>query len=801
MNTVLEKRFFVERFTARGKTSAWPGGWIGPSGIYNRQPQVAAYRLKFRIGKLSKIKVYVSADERYDIFLDGKRFGRGPERGDRENWFFETYNLKLSEGEHVIVARTWWLGEDGQSPHAQITLRPGFILAAEGRHEKVLNTGIAGWEYKKLTGYHWINPAWDWQTGAKMHIRGADFSWGFEEGSGNGWKKVKEICPGFIRKPTVGIWSGIWVLKPAVLPPMLESRVKGGKVRHVQPVDSEETRSLPVKAKEHLKKEETPWEKLFEGTAPLTVPPHTRRRVIVDLENYFCAYTEVILSGGKGAQVKLAWAEALYHDFFKDRYGYGKTPKGNRDEIEGKFFFGFGNIFEPDGRENRRFETLWWEAGRYLEIFVSTGDQPLTINSVGITETRYPYRFKGRFECGDSRFTELTPIILRTLEMCSHETYLDCPYYEQLMYIGDTRLDVLTAYCLTRDDRLAKKALLMFDKSRDISGITRCSYPTRVDQVIPPFSLWWIAMVHDYAMWRNDPAFVGGLMPGVRAVLEAYRRWVNREELVESPEGWNFVDWVPGWRNGMPSGADSGINATLNWQFALVLRQAAELEELAGEPELAVRNRKLAARVAAAAAKMFWDENRGLFAEDRAKKHFGEHAQCLAILSGFVSGEVKKRLVKGLMEDNALDRTTIYFTHYLFEAYRRINRMDRFFKRMDLWFKLKGQGFRTTPEKPEPSRSDCHGWSTHPLFHSFASVLGIRPAEPGFASVRMEPQLGPLKWVRGVMPHPAGFISADLKTEGGRLAGAVELPDRIRGTLVYNNRTIRLKPGMQKIQM
>jgi alpha-L-rhamnosidase len=116
-----------------------------------------------------------------------------------------------------------------------------------------------------------------------------------------------------------------------------------------------------------------------------------------------------------------------------------------------------------------------------------------------------------------------------------------------------------------------------------------------------------------------------------------------------------------------------------------------------------------------------------------------------------------------------------------------------------LWFKLKGQGFRTTPEKPEPSRSDCHGWSTHPLFHSFASVLGIRPAEPGFASVKIEPQLGPLKWVKGAMPHPKGLISADLEVNGSRLIGTVGLPDGVRGTLTYNDKIIKLKPGIQKL--
>ena len=64
--------------------------------------------------------------------------------------------------------------------------------------------------------------------------------------------------------------------------------------------------------------------------------------------------------------------------------------------------------------------------------------------------------------------------------------------------------------------------------------------------------------------------------------------------------------------------------------------------------------------------------------------------------------------------------------------------------RMELWFNLIEQGFKTTPEAPEPTRSDCHGWGAHPLYHDFASLLGIdgknrRPAAFGFERVEIAP--------------------------------------------------------------
>jgi hypothetical protein len=422
------------------------------------------------------------------------------------------------------------------------------------------------------------------------------------------------------------------------------------------------------------------------------------------------------------------------------------------------------------------------------------------IHEFSLNETHYPYAFAGQFTCSDQRLAHVIPIALRTLEMCSHETYMDCPYYEQLMYVGDTRLEVLTTYATTADDRLPRKAVLMFDFSRRSGGLTQSRYPSRITQWIPPFSLWWVAMVHDYAMWRNDLAFVAGRMAGVRTVLEAFRPLVNADHLVRAPQGWNFMDWVPGWETGMPPDGDHGVSGLLSWQLVLVLRQAAELEDLQGEAELAQRNRVLADRIAKAAGEAYWDEGRGVFADDLSRTKFSEHSQCLALLGG-LQGPKRLRVAAGLCEQKDLARTTIYFSHYLFEAYRQIGRMDLLLERLGLWFSLKDNGFRTTLEAPEPSRSDCHAWGAHPVFHYFASLLGIRPASPGFASVRIEPQLGPLGWARGSMPHPAGAITMEVRRSGEALEGMVALPAGISGKLLWEGRSQQLRPGAQTLRL
>ena len=792
MRVLITKDPQVDPSSYRHEASPWPAAWVSHP-EWNHQTAVIAFRRRFTLDAPATVRIHVTADQRYVLFLDGKRLGRGPERSDGAHWMYETYDLDLPAGKHALLARTWWLEEEEPTAYAQISFRHGFFLMAEGEeHGKLLSTAVAEWECRMLPGYSFTpprSPGAFQVTGAKMHLKGSEADWAAEAGEGEGWVPAARVAKAAVASLA---WeaSPWWVLRPAMLPPMLEEERRVGVARHVEEVATEDTRPIAIDPAKHISPEAEAWNALLKGGGAVTVPVNAIRRVIVDLDDYYCAFPRLTTSGGAGSLVRIQWAEALFE---KPDGG----AKGNRDEINGKHFLGIGDAFEPDGGAKRLFEPHWWEAGRYVELFIRTAGEALTIESFALLEEHYPYAFESQFESSDARLAEVIPIALRTLQMCSHETYMDCPYYEQLMYVGDTRLEVLVTYATCRDDLLPKKAITLFDWSRSPRGLTSARYPTRITQVIPPFSMWWVAMVHDHMMWRDDRAFVLERLPGVRAVLEAFHAQINAEGLLESPAGWNFQDWVPGWMSGMPPGAHMGISGSLNFHLAMILRMAAELEDFAAEPELAARDRRTADRLAAAADAAFWDERRGLYADDPARERFSEHAQCLALLGGSVPEDRRARLVDHLFNEAELARTTIYFSHYLFEACRLAGRMEPLFARLATWFDLKPQGFKTTFEMPEPSRSDCHAWGAHPVFHYFATILGIRPAAPGFKAVRIEPQLGPLAFARGTLVHPGGAINADIRANGGRLSGEIELPEGIEGELRVNGATIPLRSGRQ----
>lgn len=766
----------------------WSFRWI-ESPAWSGDPTVVAFRLRFLLEDDAELLLRLTGDQRYALHLDGRRIGFGPERGSHKTWFLQTHALKLVRGSHVLVALVSWMPmRDDLSHHGHIGLSPGFALYAEGCPRERFNTGFAPWECLVAKGYG-FRPASAFEgfvcfIGARTDFDMREQPEGLAEGADGA---------GAWRPATVGAWARTLAFGPVnaatqrmlhagLLPAMHEGVCRLGTVRHAVsgsgPVRT--LRDLPFLEATNDSGLAASFQKTLDGGGVLTLPSYRAFRFLVDAEDYVCVWPVATVSGGHGAHVSIEWAESLFRGLIP-----GTRKKDNRDQMEGKFFIGFGDSFIADGSElPRTFEPLWWEAGRYVLVTVKTSGASLCLHTLRLRETHYPYAFASSFVCDDPRWDGVLRISRRTLEMCSHETYFDCPYYEQLMYGGDTRVEILCSYANSLDDRLARKAIYLFDRSRDDRGLTRVVVPCVTDDCIPPFSLWWVMMVHDQAWWRNDPDFVKARMPGVRAVLEAYRAHIDGRGLLRLPPGWNFTDWAEGggWDHGVPPIGPDGVNATLAFHLALVLKAAAELEELFGETALAARNRATAETLVRAAVSAFWMPEHSLFAETSHKDGFSEHAQCLAVLCGGLPEGVVPDLLLRAAGGEAV-RTTCYFAHYLFEAFRARGMVDALFDRMGIWFAMVDNGLRTTVESHEPTRSDCHAWSAHPMFHAYATVAGIRPASPGFRAVRLAPQFGSLKRIAARLVHPDGFVSVELeRMEGGGCFGRLAVPAGIPAT-------------------
>ncbi|HKP10469.1 MAG TPA: alpha-L-rhamnosidase C-terminal domain-containing protein, partial [Blastocatellia bacterium] len=525
--------------------------------------------------------------------------------------------------------------------------------------------------------------------------------------------------------------------------------------------------------------------------APLTVPANARATLLLDQSYLTTAYPELVTSGGRDAAVTVTYAEALW----KGR------EKGNRNEVEGKAMHGLSDRFVTDGGAHRLFRPLWWRTFRYVQLDVETRAEPLTVEDLRGVFNGYPFVVRAGFDSDDPALKEIWNVGWRTAQLCAHETYMDCPYYEQLQYVGDTRIQALVSLYVTGDARLVKNAIELMDESRTPEGLTQSRYPSQLPQYIPTFSLLWIGMLHDLWMHRGEQEFLKSYLVGARGVLDWFETRLAPSGLLARPEFWNFVDWTNGFKDGVPPQEADGQSAILSLQFVAALREAADLEQAFGISERASHYRELANRISNTVRAACWDESRRLIADTPAKKTFSQHANILAVLLDVIPAADQPALMKAVLSDAALTQCSYYFRYYLFRAMTKAGMGDEYLSQLGPWREMLKLGLTTWAETPEPPRSDCHAWSAHPNIDLLATVAGIEPAAPGFTEVVIRPHLGALKRVSVRMPHPQGNISLMLNSSGGRLVVGVTLPQGVKGRIEWRGKQAPLRSGAQRLSL
>ena len=214
---------------------------------------------------------------------------------------------------------------------------------------------------------------------------------------------------------------------------------------------------------------------------------------------------------------------------------------------------------------------------------------------------------------------------------------------------------------------------------------------------------------------------------------------------------------------------------------------------------MAAEHREAAGRLRATIRPRYWDAGRRLFADTPERRHYSQHSNVLAVLAGVLTGSEARDVVTRVLADETLTQCSYYFRHYLHSAVNLVGEGDRYLDLLGEWESMLTRGLTTFAERDErpgdPSRSDCHAWSSSPNFEIFRTVLGIDTAAPGFGRVQVRPFPGRLDRVAGSVPHPKGEISVSLERAGNGLRVEIGLPAGVPCEFWWRGARRELVPG------
>lgn len=725
--------------------------------------ELVYFRRTFEVAESGcRLVVRVSADSRYQLYLNGQRVSVGPCKGDGKTHYYETVDLSksLQVGSNVLAAKV--LHYAGADPFLMGISGPGsvwrsnaggFLLdgVLRNHHGESIDTLHTDERWVCLVDDSLVleRETFSLFVGGTERVNGSKVPHGWQsiEFNDSGWQNCIPFADTY--DSMCGNLSP-WQLEPRSIPLLFEREKSFRVSKHIGSYD----------------------ESLLEclsgiGNTPYHLNAGERFVVELDAGELVTGYLHLEVIGGRGTCIRILCAESYEH-----QTDSGQWYKGIRDDSENGVLRGqydtyqVGGIGTKDSYHREIYEPFLFRTFRFVQLEITVGEEPLDLCRFHYCDTGYPLEVIGDFSCSDKSLDRLWRISLNTLQRCMHETYEDCPYYEQLQYTMDTRLQALFTYNISMDDRLARKAIYDFHSSMLPSGMLMSRYPTAYPQVIPGFSLYWIHMVYDHYLYFGDEQLVKQYRPTIDAVLNWFDEFVTTEGLVGTmpKRYWSFVDWVQEWQAqwGAPNASLTGPATVYSLMYSTALQLGADLNEWTGRMDVAKEYRVRADLINESVGKHCWDSQKELFRDGPNIDEYRQHVQIWAVLSGLVKGSDSMRLMNRVVSEPGLAQVSYAMSFFLFRALALADLYEeQAFPLWDTWRKLAALNLTSWVEDPVTQRSDCHAWGAAPLYEFPAEILGVKPKAPGYGTILVQPHLGHLDWARGTVCTRYGLVSVE----------------------------------------
>lgn len=782
----------------------WHGHWIwvpeepitpspGFAGMIDFHAREAhgLFRKTFTLDHLpARAPARITADARYALFVNGHELGRGPIRSQFRRLHYDLYDLApfLQPGENVLAIYVKYYG---QEKAFWTPATPNRMLGKRGVMVFEANLGDAGWLTSDDSWKAHLADAWEHPTsgGRDLSAEGVPIeifdarrfphAWKTPTFDDSTWGQA-QIVPAMLSgtyrsQPPTHPYGPLY---PRPLAPLTGERRLPASITletlpalEISPSDSPMER---VDTAFQVPRRDDP--QTLTLPAPFTVPPSGAVWLKIDMGRIVSGFVAFEVDCAEGTVLDLSYTEEpirLGSHFGRMRVGTRYTARGADDR--------FG-LFDVIGF-------------RYAYLLVHSPSTDVALKSFSVQENLHPWQEPATFACSDPRLEQIFQAGVRTVQLCSPDAFVDCPTREQRAWTGDGVVHQMVTLAGNRDWRLAKRYVELGNSPRN-DGILPMFTVSMLEMMgsftLPDWSMHWVHGVYNLYRYTGDPDAILAWLPTVARILRWYTPYQTSTGVLKDVGEWNLVDWS--------SVSTTDTSSLLTAEWARGLREFSEMAAWLGETSSQAWADDLYAR-AKAGFEVFWDERRGSYIDHLVdgvpQPEMSQIAGALAIVSGLAPesrwGRIidtitdEKRLVvrswagggqseekfekqmRGIYEidwdaENEIVRAMPFMSYVVHDAVALAGKAHLLPDLYLRWMEFLKDGYDTIGENWAVG-THAHGWSCAPTRDMLIYTLGITPAEPGYAKVRVAPRLGRLESAEGCVPTPFGPVCVEISRE------------------------------------
>jgi len=633
------------------------------------------FRRKFAAAAGQKTEIFISADDYYKLYLNGKFVCQGPAPGYPFHYYYNKVDITdfVQDGENLIavhtyyqglINRVWVSGDDRQGLILDVEQNGKVILASDEtfvccRHSGYESVGKTGYDTQFLERYVSCNA----QEGFELP--------GFDDSR---WEKAK-LCRMTDHE-------------------LFEQPSKMLVFEEISPVSAEWDDSgvtldfgkiyvgyLQAKAAVDFAAEMSAEELAAEEMS--AAAEHRPNRACVEL-----LFGQELNDDGS-----VRWQLRCNCNYREEwQLCSKKTQNGGEKQLQSS-----ENVL-------RQFD---YKSFRYVRM---NFDRSVQLKEISLLARHYPFALCQEAQQKEVSFVDkelraIWELCINTLRYGVQEVIQDCMEREKGNYLGDGCYTALTYYALTKDASVLKK--LMDDSMRSSfinGGLMTCAACSFM-QEIAEYPLMAYHMMWRYYEMSGDLAYLQKHYEGLKAVLDFYRESYALENgLLCNLDKWCVVEWPAPYRDGYSADITEGqvctdLHSVINAHYIGALQYMNRIAEAMGETPYCDVN-----MLKKAYFDTFFDPKTNLFCDKAGDSHISLISNVFPLMYAIWpegrENETQAAILR-LIEERGFTRIMLFGAYPVLEGLRRMGRKDLIRKYLlddGAWKRMLREGATTTFE-------------------------------------------------------------------------------------------------------